>query len=419
MTHRQSVLPNGLRVITEDNPHLETAAVGVWVDVGARHEPHDRNGVSHLLEHMAFKGTKRRTARAIAEEIEAVGGHLNAYTSRENTAYYARVLKEDVDLGIDLLSDILQHSTFDPVELDRERQVIVQEIGQALDTPDDVIFDMLQETAYPDQPMGRSILGTVERIENLPRDIVAGHMADHYRAPAMVLTAAGRVDHDMVVALATERFGALGPANPVAPQAAVYAGGDMREVRDLEQAHIALGFPGFAYGDENFYASQVYASVLGGGMSSRLFQEVREIRGLAYSVFAYATSMADGGMIGVYAGTGEDQVAELVPVLAAEMARLAVDASEDEVARARAQMKAGLLMSLESPSSRIEQLARHTLIHGRVLSTAEMVARIDNVDAAAVRRVADIVARSPMPTLTALGPISHLEDAGRFTARFG
>jgi predicted Zn-dependent peptidase len=419
MSHRLTMLDNGLRIVTEDNPHLETAAVGVWVDVGARHEAHERNGVSHLLEHMAFKGTRRRSARAIAEEIEAVGGHLNAYTSREHTAYYARVLKEDLGLGIDILSDILQHSTFDPVELDRERQVIVQEIGQALDTPDDVIFDMLQETAYPDQAVGRSILGTVERIENLPRDTVAGHMAEHYRAPAMVLTAAGRVDHDALVEMAGERFGALGPANPMAPEAARYVGGDARDVRDLEQAHVALGFPGVPHGDPDYYAYQVYATVLGGGMSSRLFQEVREVRGLAYSVFAYSTSLADDGMIGVYAGTGADEVAELVPVIAEEMAKLATDASEEEVARARAQMKAGLLMSLESPSSRIEQLARHTLIHGRVLSTAELVAAIDAVDASRVRAVAERVARTKMPTLAALGPIERLEDAARVAARFG
>ena len=419
MSHRLTVLPNGLRVVSEDNPHLESAALGIWVDVGARHETAERNGISHLLEHMAFKGTTRRSARAIAEEIEAVGGHLNAYTSREHTAYYARVLKGDVALGLDILSDILQHSTFDPVELDRERQVIVQEIGQALDTPDDLVFDLLQERAYPDQSLGRSILGTVERIESLPREIVAGHMAEHYRAPAMVLSAAGRVDHDALVAMAAEKFAGLGPANPAAVEPGAYVGGDLREERDLEQAHVALGFPGVPYGDEDFHAFQVYATVLGGGMSSRLFQEVREVRGLAYSVFAYSTSLADCGMVGVYAGTGADEVGELVPVIAGEMARLAADADEDEVARARAQLKSGILMSLESPSNRIEQLARHVLIHGRVLSTEEMVARIDAVDAARIRRVAERVARSGAPTLAALGPVSGLEDPARLAARFG
>ncbi|WP_439817209.1 M16 family metallopeptidase [Zavarzinia sp. CC-PAN008] len=418
MGTRITTLNSGLRVVTEDSANALTSAIGIWVDVGARHERLEQNGISHLIEHMAFKGTERRDARAIAEEIEAVGGHLNAYTSREHTAFYARVLAEDVPLAVDMLSDILQHSTFEEQELVRERQVIVQEIGQAQDTPDDLVFEMLQEAAHPDQPMGRSILGTVERVEGFQRGDLNAYMAEHYRAPAMVIAGAGRVDHDALVDMARTRFDALGPASGFAPEPSRHVGGEARDVRDFEQAHLAIGFPGLAYDDPDFYAYQVYSTVLGGGMSSRLFQEVREKRGLAYSVFSFASSYHDGGMLGIYAGTGDESVADLVPVIADEMLDVSVHATEEEVARGRAQMKAGLLMSLESSSSRAEQLARHMLIHGRVIPTPELIASIDAVDAAAVRRVARRILDQGAPAIAALGPVAGLPAHDRILERF-
>jgi predicted Zn-dependent peptidase len=418
MTVRISTLNNGLRVVTDSMPHLATASVGVWVGAGARNEGIEDNGVAHMLEHMAFKGTRRRTARAIAEEIEAVGGHLNAYTSRDQTAYFARTLGEDVPLALDMLGDILQHSTFDPQELERERSVIIQEIGQTNDTPDDVIFDHLQAVAYPDQPLGRSILGTAERVAGMRRDHLAGFMGRHYHGPAMVLAAAGAVEHDAFVALAEAAFGELDPGPVPGAAEASYAGGEHRDDSDLEQAHIAVAFPGVAYDDPDFYALQVYATLLGGGMSSRLFQEVRENRGLAYSIFAFASSYRDHGTFTVYAGTGADLIAELVPVVGAEMLKTTEEIAEDEVARARAQHKVGLLMSLESSSARVEQLGRQMLIYGRPLGVDEMVRRIDAVDAAAVRRVARRVLESGRPSLAALGPIGRLENYDRVTARF-
>ena len=415
---RVTTLDNGMRVLTDEMDSVETVSLGIWVDVGTRHEPAAINGVAHVLEHMAFKGTERRSALEIAEEIEAVGGHLNAYTSREHTAYYAKVLKENTPLAVDILADILQHSVFDSRELERERTVILQEIGQANDTPDDIIFDLFQERAFPDQAMGRPVLGRSEIIRRMDRDTVAQYMRRHYAAGGMLFCAAGNIDHDSLVALARTAFVHL-PADRVArSEPACYVGGDLREKRDLEQVHVVLGFPGFAYADPDYYAASVVSSALGGGMSSRLFQEIREKRGLVYSIYSFTHAYSDGGLFGVYAGTGEDEVEELMPVLCSEIRRLGDGLEAAELARARAQLKAGLLMSLESTTARCEQQAAHMLVFGRPLDLGQMVARIDAVDAAAVARVAQRLRKAP-PTLTALGPIGRIEAYQRLVERLG
>ncbi len=414
-----TTLTNGLRVVSEHMPRLESVAIGVWVDAGARYETEDVNGIAHMLEHMAFKGTKRRNAFDIAEEIEAVGGHMNAYTSREQTAYFIRVLKEDVPLAVDILADILQHSTFEENELDRERSVIVQEIGQSEDTPDDIIFDHLQDAAYPNQPIGRSILGSVERVSNMKRTTLANFMSEHYQAPKLVLCAAGAVDHDVLVALANAQFNTLGTGKAPGYQAANYVGGEKRDQRDLEQVHFALGLPGIAFDDDDFYACQVMSTILGGGMSSRLFQEVREKRGLCYSIFSFSASFLDGGMFGFYAGTGEDQVAELVPVMCDVFTGLSDELSEAEVARARTQLKAGLLMSLETPGSRSEQIARQMMIYGRPIASQEIVELVDAVDVTAVKRVVSRIAKAGNPTIAAVGPLNGLASYDQIAAKFG
>jgi len=418
MPAQVTVLPSGLRVVSETMPGLKTAAVGVWVDAGARHEAAENNGIAHLLEHMAFKGTERRSARQIAEEIEAVGGHLNAYTSREQTAYYARVLSGDLALAVDIISDILQHPAFEAGEIERERHVVIQEIGQAEDTPDDIVFDHLQECAYPDQPLGRPILGTEELVASFGRDQLAGFMGRHYRSPRMVVSAAGGLEHAAVVDLAARAFADWPSDVETAAEPARYRGGDRREARDLEQVHVTLAFPAFSYADDDFHALQVYSTLLGGGMSSRLFQEVREKRGLAYSVFSYASSYVDGGLFSVYAGTGEKDVAEMMPVIAAEMLDTTHRVDEAEVARARAQLKAGLLMSMESPSSRAEQLARQLLIFGRVIEEDELIAKVDAVTTADIRRVARRILTGGQPTVAALGPLGRLEDFDLLARRF-
>jgi predicted Zn-dependent peptidase len=412
-----TTLPNGLTVVTDAMESVESVSVGVWVDTGTRNERVEINGVAHFVEHMVFKGTKRRTARAIAEEIEAVGGQINAYTSREHTAYYARILAGDLPLAIDVLGDILQNSTLEAAELERERQVILQEIGQAHDTPDDIVFDYFQSSAYPGQPMGWPVLGTAEVVGAMSRDVAFDYMRDHYVAGRMVMAAAGRVDHAALVDLAHESFGELSSGLPGDIEVARYKGGDYRETRDLEQIHLVLGFDGLDYRDEDFYALSVLSTLFGGGMSSRLFQEVRENRGLVYSIYSFTSSYADGGIFGIYAGTGEAEMEELLPVLAAETLALTKDVSAEEVQRARAQLKASVLMALESSWARCERLSQHLLTFGRIVSVEEIVAKIEAVDEAAVRRVAGRILSS-RPTVAAVGPAGRLESYDAIAERF-
>ena len=308
-------LSSGLSVVTDRMPHLESASLGVWIGSGSRDEKADEHGISHLLEHMAFKGTKRRNARQIAEEIEAVGGDLNAATSVESTAYYARVLKADVPLALDVLSDILSEPTFDPGELRREQNVIVQEIGATEDAPDDLVFDRLQETAFPKQPVGRSILGTPETVRSFNPARLRGYLARNYRAPDMIVAAAGAVEHAAIVAEVEKRFaGFAGPAAPQ-PEPAHFAAARRVETRDLEQVHIALALQGMPVRDEQLYSLQVFTNVLGGGMSSRLFQEVREKRGLCYTISAFHMPYSDTGLFALYAGTDEADAPELMRVV--------------------------------------------------------------------------------------------------------
>ena len=416
MSVRVSRLANGLRVASDSMTTVETASVGIWVGVGTRHEDADVNGVSHLLEHMAFKGTKRRSALDIAEEIEAVGGHLNAYTSRENTAYFAKILKDDLALAVDVIADIIQNSTMDEKELDRERDVIIQEIGQADDTPDDIIFDRFQETAFPDQALGRPVLGIADRIRTMERQTVVDYLRRQYSAPHMILAAAGNVDHDHLVSLAEEALSGVGTDSVSAIEAARYAGGEYREARDLEQVHIVLGFQGVSYGEDDFYSGSVLSSLFGGGMSSRLFQEVREKHGLVYSIYSFLSPYSDDGLFAVYAGTGEEHLKTLVPIVCDELCKIRQTVTEDEVARARTQLKSSILMSLESTSSRCEQLARQLMIYGRPLTVDEIVGRIEAVDADAVMQVARRMTSS-IPTLATLGPVSGLETFERLSQR--
>jgi predicted Zn-dependent peptidase len=410
MSVKVTRLPSGLSVVTDRMPHLETAALGVWVGSGSRDEHPDEHGISHLLEHMAFKGTKRRSARQIAEEIEAVGGDLNAATSVETTAYYARVLKEDVPLGLEVLSDILSNPAFDPVELKREQNVIVQEIGATEDTPDDLVFDRLQEIAFPNQAVGRSILGTPETVRAFTPDGLRAYLARNYHGPDMLVAAAGAVEHNRIVAEVEKRFAAFaGPPAPV-PEAAHFQGGTRVETRDLEQVHIALALEGVPVRNDQLYSLQVFTSALGGGMSSRLFQEVRETRGLCYTIQAFHMPYSDTGLFGLYAGTDEDDAPELMRVVIDEIGGATDTLTEIEVARAKAQMKAGLLMALESSEARIGQLARQMIAYGRPIPLDEIVARIDAVTVESARAAGRALVSRSRPAIAALGPGSGLES---------
>ncbi|MGH1578175.1 M16 family metallopeptidase [Planktotalea sp.] len=399
--------PNGFRIVTEKMPGLQSASIGIWVTTGGRNEQVQQNGIAHFLEHMAFKGTTTRSALQIAEAIEDVGGYINAYTSREVTAYYARVLGADVPLALDVISDILLNPVFDEDEIEIERGVILQEIGQALDTPDDVIFDWLQEEAYPDQPIGRTILGSEERVRSFTREDLRRFVKEHYGPGQMILAAAGDVDHETIVRLAEKLFGGLESQTSDAPKAASFIGGERREVKTLEQAHFALAFEGPGYCDEAIYTAQIFSVALGGGMSSRLFQEVREKRGLCYTIFAQTGAYSDTGMTTIYAGTSGEQLPELAQLTMTEIDRAAADLADSEVARARAQMKAGMLMGLESPSSRAERLARLMQIWNRIPPLEETVALIDGVTTTGVRDFAGNLVTQAPAALALYGPVDR------------
>ena len=418
MSLNSTTLANGFRIVTEHMPGLKSASVGIWITAGGRNERPEQNGIAHFLEHMAFKGTGQRNALQIAEAIEDVGGYLNAYTSREATAYYARVLGEDVALAIDVIADILRDPLLEPGEIEIERQVILQEIGQAADTPDDVIFDWLQERAYPDQPIGRTILGPPERVNAFDQSDLRRFVSEHYGADQMILAAAGAVDHADIVKQAEALFADLarGTASTFEP-ARFVAGGEVRHEKKLEQAHFALAFEAPHISDPSIYTAQIYANALGGGMSSRLFQEVREKRGLCYTIFAQTGAFSDTGLMTIYAGTSGEQIADLAQITIDEMRRAADDMSDAELARARAQMKAGLLMGLESPSNRAERLARMTQIWGRIPGIDEIIARVDAVDLAALRNFAGHMAQEAGTALALYGPVAGAPTLGALNER--
>jgi len=416
MSVRTTTLPSGLRIVTDTMAHVETASLGVWIGAGSRHERPQEHGLSHLLEHMAFKGTKKRSARDIAEEIETAGGDINAATSVEQTSYYARVLAEDTGLAIDILSDILTDSVFDPTELAREKSVILQEIGAAADTPDDLVFDMFTATAYPDQPIGRPILGTPERVSSFDPPAIKDYLGSHYHSESMIIAAAGAVNHDELVNEIGKRFSHLPEPTRVAKEPAKYVGGEQKSKKRLEQAHIIIGFEGVSFNDPSNYASHIFANVAGGGMSSRLFQDVREKRGLAYSIYAFHWAFSDTGVFGMYTGTSAADVPELMPVALDCLGEAAEHLSEVEVQRAKAQMKVSLLTALESSSARAEQIARQMLSYNRTLTRQEVIDRIDVITVEDVRKAGRDMLKTA-PTVCAIGPVAKVWSPDKIAAR--
>ena len=408
MSVELSRLANGLTVVSHGRPDVETVSLGIWVGAGSRSESVSDHGVAHFLEHMAFKGTDRRSAQAIAEEIEAVGGELNAATGVDSTAYYARVLREDLGLALDILSDIILAPRFDRAELLRERDVILQEIASSLDSPEDMVFDLVQEMAFPDQPAGRPILGTAKSVKRFKATHLSAYLAAQYRGPNMVLAAAGAVDHGRLIEEALHRLGPLDSGTAPQPAPALYRGGVARSEKPFEQTHMVLAFEAPHYRHPNYFAAQLCAGALGGGMSSRLFQEARERRALCYSIYAFASGLTDSGMFAIYAACGPDRADQLLAVVRDELLRAADSGfREDEVARVKAQVKMGLLAGLESGSARAEQLARHMLVHGRPLSTEELIERVESVAPADVQRQAEALLASPI-SLATVGPILHV-----------
>ncbi len=418
MSVERSQLANGLTVISHAMAEVETVSLGVWIGAGSRSESLAEHGVAHFLEHMAFKGTARRSARDIAEEIEAVGGELNAATGVDSTAYYARVLRKDLGLALDILSDIIVNPRFDRSELTRERDVILQEIAAAMDSPEDIAFDLAQDAAFPDQPVGRPILGTPRTVKGFRPAHLGTYLATHYHGPNMVLAAAGAVDHAALLSEAERRLSAFDASAAPAPERAVYAGGVRRSERPFEQTHLVLAFEAPPYRHPDYFVAQTLAGALGGGMSSRLFQEVRERRGLCYAIYAFASGLTDSGMFTVHAAGGPDRAHELIAVIREELLKAAEHGFRaEEVARVKAQLKMGLLAGLESSSARAEQLARQVLIHGRPLTTAELIEKVEQVQASDLQAMVAALLASPV-SLATVGPILHVARFDRVAEKF-
>lgn len=408
---RKSALSNGVRVLTEAMPQVVSSTIGIWVENGSRYEQPHQNGVSHFIEHLLFKGTKKRTAAQIAEQMDAVGGVLNAFTGKEYTCYYAKVLGEDLEMATDLLADIFLESIFDPEEINRERQVVLQEISQAEDTPDDYIHDLFNLHYWYGHPLALPIFGSVETVNSINREMLVSFMSDRYRAERVLVAAAGSVDHERLVANCERLFGSIrgnGAAETISPpQERVIA---INQNKDLEQAHLCIGAPGLPQTSQNRYASYVLNTALGGGMSSRLFQEVREKRGRVYTIYSFMASFLDCGYVAVYAGTNPEWIDEVVEVTLREIGKVAREGLKpDELARSKSQLKGNMLLGMESTESRMNRLARNEIYFRREIPISELATGIEKVTNDHVVELASSCFRSDRMGFVMLGDLKGRE----------
>ncbi len=418
MKHKITILPNKLRVAVDHMKDVETASVAVFVNTGSRNENETNNGISHFLEHMAFKGTKTRTAKEIAEQFDNIGGKINAYTSRERTVYYVKVLKQDLEFATEFLADILQNSTFDKKELEKERGVILQEIAMTNDTPDDIVFDYFQETAFPNQAIGRSILGPEDNVKKFGRKHFVDYISSQYNYANMAVVAAGNVDEKKFNSYVKKYFNNFGKNKLKEVDTGKYQGGDFRKEKDLEQTHILLGFEGVSYMDQDYYKTQILSSILGGGMSSRLFQEVREKRGLAYSVYAFNYCNYDSGIFGIYAGTTKDKANKLIDVVSDELLKATDKITDIELKRAITQSKANLLMMLESTNSRSQKLGNDILCYGRIIDHSEIIEKISAITKKDLTNFAAKIISGSKPTFSAIGKVKGLPKYDKTAQKF-
>ncbi len=403
MDIKQTTLKNGLRIITAERPQIETVSLGIWVNTGSAAETKEDNGISHFIEHMVFKGTKKRTSRQISEDIENVGGATNAYTSRHFTCFYAKMLKNDVELAADVICDFITNPTFDSEEMIKEKEVVVQEIKQSTDTPDDLVFDYFQEAAFPNQATGRTILGPIEYVRGFTAERMHHYMKTHYTADNMLVAAVGNVKHDDFVKMIEQRMTSIPTHSQFIADEQIYRGGFRTECKDIEQTHLVLGFQGASYQNPDYYQYSVLSTIFGGGMSSRLFQEIREKRGLVYTINSFNQALKDTGVFGIYAGTTPKELQELLPVVAQEVKKMMQEPVEAiELQRAKTQIKASLLMSLESSSTTAEIIARQMLLFGRVIPTEEIVEKIERITAVDIQNLAQKIFTST-PTYALLG----------------
>ena len=408
---RKDVLDNGIRVVSESLPHVRSVSIGVWVNVGSRHEAPGQEGVSHFIEHMLFKGTKRRSAQDIAVEVDSIGGEMNAFTSREGTTYYLKVLDEHLPTAIDILSDVLLHSTLAPKDVETERRVILEEIKMLEDTPDDIIHDLLAQAVWPDNSLGHSILGTRESIRRLERKALLQYLEQYYHGRKMVISVAGRFDHDRLIHLLNQSFGSLAPdGSSFSPPTPTYCPGITIRRKELEQVQLCLAVRGLPQSHPDRYALSALNAVLGASMSSRLFQEIREKRGLVYNIYSYIASFRDAGFLAVYAGTDRDNVREVVRLVIEQMLRLRDQGPTPlELEKAREQMKGTLMLSLESTSTRMTQLAKQEIYFGRHFSLQNILDDIERVTVEQVERLSRELITPESMALTVLGPVSRKE----------
>tara|TARA_Y100000389_G_scaffold48689_1_gene44016 strand:- start:117 stop:1361 length:1245 start_codon:yes stop_codon:yes gene_type:complete len=405
-----NTLPNNLRYASDYMPDVESVSIAVFVGSGSRNENFENNGISHFLEHMAFKGTKTRTAKQIAEEFDNIGGRINAYTSREKTVYYVKVLKEHAEFAVEFLSDILQNSTFNQEEMDKERGVILQEIAMTNDTPDDIIFDYFQETAFPNQAIGRSILGPEENIRKFDRSYLTDYVKNKYHNSNICITSAGNLKEEEFAKYVKKYFINLGSGKISDIENSNYQGGDFRKEKpELEQVNLVLGFKSNSYLDDQYYAGQILSSILGGGMSSRLFQEVREKRGLAYSIYAFNMSYLDDGVFGIYAGTTPEQTNELIKVTKEEIFKSSNKIEEFELSRAKNQVKSSLIMSLENTDSRCQRLGNNILNYNKIISHQNIIDKINKINIDDLTNYANQLTNQDL-TFSAIGKVDNILD---------
>ncbi|MBI2461169.1 MAG: insulinase family protein [Candidatus Rokubacteria bacterium] len=405
--YRKSVLPDGIRLVTERMPHVRSVAAGIWVETGSRHEPEGRSGVSHFIEHLVFKGTETRTAEEIARAVDSVGGQMDAFTSKEHTCFYVNVLDQHVPLAVDLLADILLHARFAREDIEREKTVVLQEFRMVEDTPEDLIHDLFARRIWPDHPLGRPILGSRDVVLGLDREVILSHFAEEYCPARITIAVAGHVDHDRLVELFAPRFEGFhrrpvhrdGLPPVLTPQVDVVA-------KSLEQVHFVLGLPGFAHTAPERYALYLLNTILGGGMSSRLFQEVRERQGLVYSIYSGSAAFRDAGLLYIYAGTEAAHFPKVLRLVLDELARLRDKGiTEEELARSREHLKGNLMLSLESTSSRMNRLAKQEIYFGQFFSLDEILAAVDAVTVEEVGRLIERLVVERDLSLVALGPV--------------
>ncbi len=407
-------LSNGIRVVSQFMPSVSSCALGVWAPIGSRYESKENSGISHFIEHMAFKGTGARSAKQISEEIESVGGYLNAWTSRDATAWYSKVLKDDIPKALDILSDILLNPSFDEKELETERTVILQEIAQSKDSPDDTLYDAFQKACYDKQPLGRPILGNIQNVSSFNKQNLFSWLQNQHLQSELVVAASGYVRHEDFVKQVQKYFNDLAPVQPRDFPQSFWSAEESLIVRDLEQVQFILGFSGYEYGHKNWSAAAVFSTLFGGSMSSRLFQEVRENLGLVYGIGSFHSSHIDGGCFGIQAATTAENIQKVLKVSAIELNKVKEDLTESEITRAKTQLKAAILMSLENVSSRVEQIARQMMIFDRILNIKDIEEKIEAVTQQQIMTFIDDILSKPV-SFAAIGKQEYLPSKEEFT----